>query len=524
MSCSLKLELRKYQMEIVKSILCNGNTLVVLPTGLGKTLIAFAVGIKRGSMIFLSPTKPLAKQHYQNFFNLTNCPEGEVALITGEVKKKDRLSLYSKPFVFATPQTVEKDLNEVNLWHAVAVFDEAHRAVGKYAYVKIAQSLPKETLIVGLTASPGGDVDRIDEVLKNLKIKNVEIRTEGDPDVMEYVKKKKVKWITTSLPPRMMVIRAKLTRVLDREKEKLESYGFKIIESKKYLAELAKELEGVNGNLKYSLFTSYGIIVNLVHALELLETQGLKALKDYWEGLKVKAREGGRVARILVSLLKEIGFEEELKKAEEEGVEHPKVEKLIQLLEDKRKGGEKGIVFVQYVDQIDYLLSILKEKEIPVDKFVGKRKGYNSKRQKEVLEKLKRGEVLFLLSSSIGEEGIDIPSLDFVIFYEPVPSEIRAIQRRGRAGRLKEGEVYILFTKGTRDEAFLWASRSKEKKMIRYLRRLQGRKKGCPEEKSRESLKKLQEDSKVEETGSSVVDVEVESKGKSKQSHITDWL
>ncbi|HLC38311.1 MAG TPA: helicase-related protein, partial [Candidatus Norongarragalinales archaeon] len=78
-----------------------------------------------------------------------------------------------------------------------------------------------------------------------------------------------------------------------------------------------------------------------------------------------------------------------------------------------------------------------------------------------------------LIATSIGEEGLDIPAVDMVVFYEAVPSEIRLIQRRGRAGRMKIGSAIVLVTKGTKDEAYLWLSRNKEKKMIEHLKSMQ---------------------------------------------------
>jgi Fanconi anemia group M protein len=74
-----------------------------------------------------------------------------------------------------------------------------------------------------------------------------------------------------------------------------------------------------------------------------------------------------------------------------------------------------------------------------------------------------------LVATSVAEEGLDIPSTDLVIFYEPVPSEIRTIQRRGRTGRKRAGKVIVLIAKHTRDEGFYWSSINKEKRMRREL-------------------------------------------------------
>jgi ERCC4-related helicase len=77
------------------------------------------------------------------------------------------------------------------------------------------------------------------------------------------------------------------------------------------------------------------------------------------------------------------------------------------------------------------------------------------------------------VATSVGEEGLDVASTDLVVFYEPVPSEIRTIQRRGRTGRKRPGRVVVLVTKGTRDEAYYYSSMNKETAMKKRLRRLQ---------------------------------------------------
>ena len=80
--------------------------------------------------------------------------------------------------------------------------------------------------------------------------------------------------------------------------------------------------------------------------------------------------------------------------------------------------------------------------------------------------------VVRIVATSIGEEGLDIPQVDLVVFYEPVPSEIRTIQRRGRTGRSAAGRVVMLVTKDTRDEAYFYSARRKERKMHQELDRL----------------------------------------------------
>ena len=96
-------------------------------------------------------------------------------------------------------------------------------------------------------------------------------------------------------------------------------------------------------------------------------------------------------------------------------------------------------------------------------------KGLSQKEQKKVIKSFKKGEYDVLISTSVAEEGIDIPAVDLVVLYEPVPSEIRMIQRRGRTGRKRTGRVKVLITNGTRDEGYYWSSIRKENRMKNQL-------------------------------------------------------
>ena len=95
------------------------------------------------------------------------------------------------------------------------------------------------------------------------------------------------------------------------------------------------------------------------------------------------------------------------------------------------------------------------------------------KEQIAQLQRFKEGEINVLVATSVGEEGLDVPAADSVILYEPVPSAIRAIQRRGRTARQRDGDVHILIAKGTRDEYVQHAAMKREQSMYRTLDSLQ---------------------------------------------------
>ena len=134
------------------------------------------------------------------------------------------------------------------------------------------------------------------------------------------------------------------------------------------------------------------------------------------------------------------------------------------------------MVFNQFRDCAVKIVKELEEIDIKNKLFVGQAKKRNSgltqKEQIQILDSFRRNEFNVLVSSSVGEEGLDIPKVDLVIFYEPVPSAIRSIQRRGRTARHKSGEIIVLVTEGTRDVSYRWSAFHKEKKMFRSLKEL----------------------------------------------------
>lgn len=459
---------RAYQVAIYNSALQNGNTLVILPTGLGKTLIALLLikeKMKEGKCLFVTPTKPLAKQHYDSVKKILGIED--VTLLTGEKTTKERKKEYGHRLIVATPQTIRNDLQKRILQpnFALCIVDEAHRAIGNYAYTKIAQTLPKNTLIVGLTASPGGKKERIEEVIGNLRIKNIEIRTNMDEDVKPYVQQSSIKWMPVALSPTLQQIQSVLGKLISKYAKALGALGFAPpLKHKGLFIQLRQRILQHPHGSKYRALMFYTALWHVLHMQELIETQGVFALRKYVEKLQEKETKSVRM------LLKEDGMKN-LFALMHRNEEHPKLKVLIELL--KKLKGKKCIVFAQYRDQIALLERELQKHGFKAKQFVGKKQGYTRKMQEKTIREFRSGKFDILVSTSIGEEGLDIPSVDVVIFYEPIPSEIRSIQRRGRAARLKQGEVYILMTKGTRDEYYYWSSHRKEKKMRTIIAQLQ---------------------------------------------------
>jgi ERCC4-related helicase len=484
------LEPRDYQKNIADTASKN-NTLVVLPTGMGKTLIAVLVAVNRlnqypdGKILILSPTRPLSAQHKKSLESYTSIDHEEIVLLTGKISPENRIGLYENAkVIIATPQTIENDLksNRVSLKDfSFVVFDEAHRAVKEYSYPYVAKRYLLQAanpLILGLTASPGATREKINDICNNLHIKSVEIRTEIDTDVEEYVQPIQKDFVYVDFPEEFKKIRTLLQEVLKDDLYWLKEHQYipAYRPPRKLLLDLQRRiLAKFSGGRNFSLFWVMVRVVSTVkleYALELIETQGINFLYDYLSKLeKSKKKTDQRI-------MKDERMIEALRMARElnaKKVNHPKLEKLIDVVKELLRENPKLkiIVFANYRATVDKIWEMLCGQKIKTEILIGQAikngKGLTQEKQIEILKRFAAGEFNVLVTSSIGEEGLDIAETNYAIFYEPVASEIRTIQRRGRVGRQIIGKVIFLITKDTRDEAYYFSAMNKEKKMKKIL-------------------------------------------------------
>jgi len=481
------LQSRLYQQKILGRAV-DENLLVVLPTGLGKTPIAIMLAAHRlravpGSKILvLAPTKPLTSQHYGSFRKFLNVDEARLQVVTGEVKPGERKSIYDrKQIIFATPQTIRNDIdNHVISLHdfSLLVVDEAHHSVGGYAYPYIAKHYREHAenpRILALTASPGATQEKIQEICGNLGVVAVDVRTETDTDVKPYVKYKEVEQVRVSLPPSFVEVKKLMGDVYTKKLGYLRKFGFlkpvRII-NKKDLLTLQGEFMGKVRSGDKRAFGAVSITtqcIKLEHALGLLETQGIRPLLEYWEKLK---GDKSRSAKILLNDKKIQKAVVLTKQLHEKGSRHPKVSKLCSIAEGEfaKSPDSRIIIFANYRTSVEEIVKCLGNvrNARPV-MFIGQKGGFTQKQQMETIKRFREGEYNVLVATSVGEEGLDIPSANLAIFYEPVPSPLRSIQRRGRVGRASIGRVVMLITEDTRDEGYFWTSHRKEKSMKRIL-------------------------------------------------------
>ncbi len=487
-----RVQYRQFQTEIASESL-KANTLVVIPTGLGKTVIAVLAIAARldqvgGRALLLAPSRPLADQHAKTLTSLLNL--GSAACLTGTDAQRKRAGRWgSRRLLSATPQVALNDLRKGLLPRdfSVVVFDEAHRAVGAYAYVPLARELRAlcpSALFLGLTASPGHEVEHIEEVCANLFIQKVELRSREDPDLAPYVQGMEIRWIEVQPSEVIKKVSGYMTKYSYQRFNQIRKYGF--LRNRKNVQVRIQDLNEVHGQVlarrrsdKNPWLFQVSRQISLArmgqHALLTVERQGVDSFLKFVEP-KLKP---GR-SKVDASFVKDPLVQRAYKAAKRwKGPSHPKLEPLLRVVSQqiKAKPRSEVIVFAELRDTVDFLVTLFRSRGMKVERFTGQgsrqgRKGLTQKQQRDTLSRFGSGSFQVMCATSVAEEGLDIPQVDLVVFYEPVASEVRLIQRKGRTGRDAPGKVIILTTDKTADEAYLWAGLKREKRMRRLVKRM----------------------------------------------------
>ncbi|CAA3017902.1 DEAD-box ATP-dependent RNA helicase FANCM isoform X2 [Olea europaea subsp. europaea] len=475
---------RDYQFSITKTALFS-NTLVVLPTGLGKTLIAAVVmynyfrWFPEGKIVFAAPSRPLVMQQIEACHKIVGIPQEWTIDLTGQTSPTRRASLWKdKRVFFVTPQVLEKDIHTGSclVKHLVClVIDEAHRAMGNYAYCVVVHKLMDISLqlrILALTATPGSKQQTIQNIIDNLQISTLEYRNENDPDVLPYVHERKIELMEVPIGKEAAEIYNLLGEVARPFAARLSTFGllqkrdFQTLSPCDLLNSRDKFRQEPPPELPQTKFGEiegcFGVLITLYHVRKLLSSHGIKPAFEMLED-KMKQWSFARV----VSNNK---FLSKAKLLMHETVSHgapsPKLAKLLEVLIDhfkvKNPGNSRVIIFSNFRGSVRDIMNALENiKEIvKATEFIGQSsgktlKGQSQKVQQAVLEKFRTGGYNVIVATSIGEEGLDIMEVDLVICFDANVSPLRMIQRMGRTGRKHEGRVVVLACEGSELKGYM---------------------------------------------------------------------
>ncbi|KAJ6360671.1 hypothetical protein OIU77_004646 [Salix suchowensis] len=476
--------LREYQLAITKTALFT-NTLVALPTGLGKTLIAAVVmynyfrWFPDGKIVFAAPSRPLVMQQIEACHNIVGIPQEWTIDMTGQVCPTKRACFWkSKRVFFVTPQVLERDIQSGTCLakHLVClVIDEAHRASGNYSYcvaIRELLAIPVQLRILALTATPGSKQPAVQQIIDNLQISALEYRNESDPDVIPYVHDRKIELIEVALGKEAVDINKQLVEVIRPYVARLSTLG--LLQNRDYQTLSPPDL--LNSRDKFrrappldlpqnrygEIEACFGGLITLSHIRKLLSSHGIRPA---YEMLEEKLKQGP-FARLMsknedvwkVKLL--------MQQSLSHGAPSPKLSKMVEVLVDhfktKDPQNSRVIIFSNFRGSVRDIMNTLATigDLVKATEFIGQSsgkalKGQSQKVQQAVLQKFRTGGYNVIVATSIGEEGLDIMEVDLVVCFDANVSPLRMIQRMGRTGRKHDGRVDILSCEGSELKGYM---------------------------------------------------------------------
>ena len=471
------IEIREYQTNLANDVK-NQNCLIVLPTGLGKTTIALQVIVDymqngTGGVLFLAPTRVLVNQHYE--FLKENLLIADIGIVTGEDLLSKRKKKWMNSVVCATPEITKNDFarNMVSPnQFALVVFDEAHRTVGDYAYSIIAKYFQNtDTRILAMTATLPSEKEKAKEIVTRLHIKNLIERSDESPDVKPYIQKTETEWVRVDLTKEMKAIQMCIKLALEERYKELRKNGLRLSDNKS-LSQLLNARQYVltqNRRSAKPLFTA----IRITYALNIFEAHGITPFLKFCDRTKEKKGAGIKdLFEIDPNFTRAISL---AKNQQSDGLEHPKIDRLVDILHDVKS---KVLIFSSYRDSVNVIHQKLLDMNISAEILIGKsgETGLKQKKQIETVQRFRDGVTKALIATRVGEEGLDISEVNLVIFYDNVPSSIRFIQRKGRTGRKDKGRLIVLIAKNTIDETYYFIGKRKIEsaknmgnKMIKHL-------------------------------------------------------
>ncbi|TKA51203.1 ATP-dependent DNA helicase mph1, partial [Cryomyces minteri] len=382
------------------------------------------------------------------------------------------------------------------------VVDEAHRATGSYAYVEVVKFIKRfnqSFRILALTATPGSAVESVQEVIDGLDIARVEIRTESSLDIRQYVHSRKIETVLFDYSMEQEMCMDLFSKALQSSVNRLRqhnaywsadpmsltAYGLTQARQRWMASDAGRNAHwGVKGPVNL-LFT---MLASLAHSIELLKYHGIAPFYHGLLAFRNGVDEGGGKSKQRQAVNQDENFEKLMVRLrgwinDPDFIGHPKLEYLRSVVLNHFMDAGEGraadgappsstriMIFAHYRDSAEEIVRVLKRNEpmIRPHVFVGQAsskgsEGMDQKRQLEVIQKFKAGVYNTLVATSIGEEGLDIGEIDLIICYDSSASPIRMLQRMGRTGRKRAGNIVLLLMKGKEEKSFESARDNYEK-------------------------------------------------------------
>ncbi|XP_039525342.1 Fanconi anemia group M protein isoform X4 [Pimephales promelas] len=493
---------REYQLRICEAALLR-NTLVCLPTGLGKTFIAAVImynyyrWFPAGKIVFMAPTKPLVAQQIEACHGVMGIPQPHMAELTGSTAAQDRRELWrSRRVFFLTPQVMVNDLCRNTCPAAqvkCVVIDEAHKATGNHAYCQVVRELSNQSQrfrVLALSATPGGDVKAVQQVISNLLISQIELRSEDSPDVQAHVHQRSLEKIVVPLGELLTAHQTRYQQVLEKFTSRLTQMRLlshrDLYSLSMYQIILAREQfrrnppPYVQGPQQGPIEGDFAICITLYHGYDLLQQMGIRSLFLFFQNIFSGAKESSRARNelqrcpVFMDLYREM---ESMFATSSRGPQdpyvysHPKLQKLDEVVlrhfQTRAESSDSEVstrvmIFSSFRESVQEIAEILNRHQplVKVMTFMGQAstgkgvRGFTQKEQLEVVRRFREGGFNTLVSTCVGEEGLDIGEVDLIVCFDAQKSPIRLVQRMGRTGRRRQGRIVVILAEGREERMY----------------------------------------------------------------------
>ncbi|XP_063803595.1 Fanconi anemia group M protein [Pseudophryne corroboree] len=499
---------RGYQFSMAHAALLH-NTLVCLPTGLGKTFIAAVVMYNfyrwypSGKVVFMAPTKPLVAQQIESCFRVMGIPQSHMVELTGNIHAQSRKEMWQNHRVFfLTPQIMGNDLSRGACPAPdikCLVIDEAHKALGNHAYCQVVRELSNNTTqfrILALSATPGSDIKSVQQVITNLLISRIELRSEDSPDIQAYSHDRQLEKFVVPLGGELEAVQKSYLQVI-------EAVAGRLIQTKLLMRKEIPNLTKYQVILSRDQFRKnppsnivgvqigvvegdFALCISLYHGYELLLQMGTRSLyyflRSMMDGSKGMTRARNELSRNadfmnLYQQLESMFSASDGANGKQPFIySHPKLRKLeevvVQHFKSWNKQGQNTssetpkdtriMIFSSFRDSVQEIAEMLNQHQptVRVMTFMGHSstgkgvKGFTQKEQLEVVKRFREGGYNTLVSTCVGEEGLDIGEVDLIICFDAQKSPIRLVQRMGRTGRKRQGRIVVILCQGREERTY----------------------------------------------------------------------
>ena len=275
-----------------------------------------------------------------------------------------------------------------------------------------------------MTATLPSEKEKAKEIVTRLHIKNLIERSDESSDVKPYIQKTETEWVKVDLTKEMKAIQMCIKLALEERYKELRKNGLRLSDNKS-LSQLLNARQFVltqNRRSAKPLFTA----IRITYALNIFEAHGITSFLKFCD--RTREKKGAGIKELFET---DPNFTRAIslaKNQQSNGLEHPKIDRLVDILHDVES---KVLIFSSYRDSVNVIHQKLLDMNISAEILIGKsgETGLKQKKQIETVQRFRDGVTKALIATRVGEEGLDISEVNLVIFYDNVPSSIRFVQR-----------------------------------------------------------------------------------------------